>query len=116
MKNPMALIRAQQEPCKKRPITSDDFGLRSSVIEKPFQTKSATSIVAPVSAQCGPGDKCRKRYAAASLDKGQVPKLKCAMIEQLGKHSDWDPVGQRENLVASPPVRGYLANAQEEQR
>ena len=68
------------------------------------------------SAQCGSGNKCKKRYAAASLDKGQVSKLKCAMIEQLGKHSDWDPVEQRRNPVASPLVWGYLANAQEEQR
>ena len=68
------------------------------------------------STQCGPGDKGRKRYAATSLDKGQVSKLKCAMVEQLGKHSDWDSVELRENRVASPPARGYLANAQEEQR
>ena len=66
--------------------------------------------------QCRPGGKCRKRYAAAPLDKGQVSKLKCAMIKQLGKHSDWDPAKQRGNPVASPLVRGYLANAQEEQR
>ena len=38
------------------------------------------------------------------------------MIEQLGKHSDSDPVEQRGNPVASPLVRGYLAIAQEEQR
>ena len=68
------------------------------------------------SAQCRPGGKCRKRYVAASLGKGQVSKLKCAMIEQLGEHSDWDPVEQRGNPVASPLVRGYLANAPEEQR
>ena len=69
-----------------------------------------------INAQCRPGDKCRKRYAVSSLDIGKVSKLKCAMIEQLGKHSDWDSVEQRGNPVASPLVRGYLANAQEDQR
>ena len=38
------------------------------------------------------------------------------MIEQLDKHSDRDPVELRGNPAASPLVRGYLANAQEEQR
>ena len=30
----------------KKLLVSDDFGLRSPVIQKPFQTKSASSIVA----------------------------------------------------------------------
>ena len=68
------------------------------------------------SAQCRPGDKCRERFVAASLDKGQVSILKYATIPQLGRHSGGDPVEQRGNPVASPLARGYLANAQEKLR
>ena len=68
------------------------------------------------SSQCMSDGRCTKRYAAASLDEVKLSKLKWAMIEQLGKHSDGDPVEQRGNPVASPLVRGYLTNAQEEQR
>ena len=56
------------------------------------------------------------RYAAASLNKGHASKLKCAMMEQLGKLDDWDCVDKRGNPVASPLVRGYLSFAQGEQR
>ena len=38
----------QREPCSKKPPVSHDFGLRSSFIQKPFQTKRATFIVARV--------------------------------------------------------------------
>ena len=58
--------------------------------------------------QCRPGAKCKKRYAAVSLDKGHVSKLKCAMMEQLGKLDDWDCVEKHGNPVASPIVRDYL--------
>ena len=63
------------------------------------------------STQCMGGGRCRKRYAEASLDKGKISKLKWAMVEQLGKHSDWDPVEQEGNPVATPLARGYLADA-----
>ena len=67
-------------------------------------------------AQCQPGGHCKKRYAAASLDKGHASKLKCAMIEQFEKLDDWDCVEKRGNRVASPIVRGYLSFVQGEQR
>ena len=66
--------------------------------------------------QCRPGGHCKKRYAAASLDKGHASKLKCAMMEQLGKLDEWDCVEKRGNPVASPIVRGYLSFVQGEQR
>ncbi|CAN0189078.1 unnamed protein product, partial [Laminaria digitata] len=59
---------------------------------------------------------CKKRYAAASLDKGHASKLKCAMMEQLGKLDEWDGVEKRGNPVASPIVRGHLSFVQGEQR
>ena len=68
------------------------------------------------SAHCSHGGRCRKRYGAAFLDKGNNSKLKYPMVEQLSKHSDWDPVERQGNPVASPLVRGYLSHAQEEKR
>ena len=67
-------------------------------------------------AQCQPGGHCKKRYATGSLDKGHVSKLKCAMMEQLGKRDDWECVEKRGNPVATPIVRGYLSFVQREQR
>lgn len=66
--------------------------------------------------RCSSGGRCRKRYAAAFLDKENVFKLKLAAVKELGKHSDWTPFEQRGNPVASPPVREYLSNAKKEQR
>ena len=50
-KNKCHGLGAQESRPKKWPIIyffSDDFGLRSPVIQKPFQAKSATSTVARV--------------------------------------------------------------------
>ena len=66
--------------------------------------------------QYHPSRHSKRRYAAASLDKGHASKLKCAMMEQLGKLDDWDCVEKRGNPVASPLVRGYLSFARGEQR
>ena len=68
------------------------------------------------SAQCQPGGHCKKRYAAASLDKGRASKLKCAMMEQLGKLDYWDCVEKRGNPVACPIVRGCRSFVQGKQR
>ena len=38
--------------------------------------------------QCQPSVHCKRRYAAASLDKGHASKLQCAMMEELGKLDD----------------------------
>ena len=38
----------QRDSCKKKMSFYDSFGFRSPVIQKPFQTKSATSIVVRV--------------------------------------------------------------------
>ena len=67
-------------------------------------------------AQCQPGGHCKKRYAAASLDKGHASKLKCAMMEQLGKLDNWDWVEKLGNPVASPILGGNLSFVQGEQR
>ena len=63
-----------------------------------------------------PGGHCKKRYAAASLDKGHPSKLNCAMMEQLGNQHDWHCVEKRGNPVASPIVRGDLPFVLGEQR
>ena len=65
-------------------------------------------------AQCHPGGHCKKRYAAASLDKGHASNLKCAMMEQLGKLDDWDCVEKRGNPIANRIVRGCLSFVQGE--
>ena len=50
---PWPCVCAQRKSCKtKCRISPDDFGLRSPVIQKPFQAKGATSIVARVEATC----------------------------------------------------------------
>lgn len=46
---------------------------------------------------CLPGSSCAKRYAAASMQKGVVSKLKSAMKEQLGKGNEWDPLHRSGN-------------------
>ena len=48
MKNPMGPRCTTIISREKIAHSSDDFGLRGPVIQKPFQTKSATSIVARV--------------------------------------------------------------------
>ena len=48
--------------------------------------------------------------------KGHASKLKCAMMEQLGKLDDWDRVEKKGNPVVSPIVRGHLSFVQGEQR
>ena len=67
-------------------------------------------------AQCQPGGYRKSRYAAASPSKGHASKLKCAMMEQLGKLDDWGCVEKRGNPVANPIVQGYLSFVQGEQR
>ena len=49
----------KRESCTKKYLISDDFGLKSRpVIHKPFQTNSATSIVA--CGGCGPVSQCER--------------------------------------------------------
>ena len=45
MKNPMAYVHNESHG-KKNMYFSEDFRLRSTAIQKPFQTKRATSVVA----------------------------------------------------------------------
>lgn len=66
--------------------------------------------------QCQPGSACAKRYAAQSLDKGFVSKLKCAMSEILGKSEPWNDKEKRGNPADSDRVRRYLTCARVEQR
>ena len=65
---------------------------------------------------CTPGSGCAKRYAAQSLDKGFVSKLKCAMSEVLGISEPWNDKEKRGNPADSAVVRGYLKSARVEQR
>ncbi|CAM9728164.1 unnamed protein product [Pylaiella littoralis] len=66
--------------------------------------------------RCKLGSTCAKRYGAASLATGYVSRLKCVLMEQLGKLDDWDCVEKRGNPVASPLVRSYMTFVQGEQR
>ena len=65
---------------------------------------------------CLPNSPCAKRYAAASMQKGIVSKLKMAMQEQLGKDSSWDPATRSGNPCCSPLVDSYLVFTGEEQK
>lgn len=65
---------------------------------------------------CPAGSACARRYAADSLRKGVVSKLKMAMKEQKGKGDEWDPVSKSGNPCASPLVDSYLTFVNEEQR
>lgn len=58
---------------------------------------------------------CTKRYAADSLRKGFLCKLKMAMKEH-GKGEEWDPIRQMGNPCASPLVDSYLTFVSEEQK
>ena len=83
---------------------------------KLLHVASCPGVRSDSDAQCQPDGHRKKRYAAASLDKGHASTLKCAMMEQLGKLDDWDCVEKRSNPVASPIVQGYLSFVQGEQR
>lgn len=64
---------------------------------------------------------CAEKGAIASdgtqsLDKGFVPKLKCANSEALGKNESWDSQEKRGNAADSEIVCRYLRCVQVEQR
>ena len=63
-----------------------------------------------------PDSSCAKRYAAASMQKGIVSKLKMAIQEQLGQDGSWDPVTRSGNPCRSPLVDSYLVFTGEEQK
>ena len=56
---------------------------------------------------CREGSSCAKRYAADSLRKGFVSKLKMAMKEHV-KGEDWDPVRRIVNPCSSLLAESYL--------
>lgn len=60
-------------------------------------------------AQSRSSEKCGKRNAAVSLDKGHASRLQVAMMEQLGKLDD------RLCRETGQPGRGYLSLVQREQ-
>lgn len=66
--------------------------------------------------QCLPGSECAKHYAAASMQKGIVSKLKMAIKEQLGQDGSWDPTSRSGNPCRSPLVESYLTFKGEEQK
>ena len=86
--------------------------LRQDVL---FETLDELAVGSHSDVQCRPAGHSKKRGGAASLDKGHASKLKCAMMEQVGKLDDRDCVEKRGSPVASPLVRGYLSFVQEEQ-
>ena len=57
---------------------------------------------------CLPGSGCAKRYAAGSIDKAFISKMRAAMREQLGKVEERDPVEKKGN--------SYLTFVSEEQK
>ena len=64
---------------------------------------------------CREGSLCARRYAAESLRKGFVSKLKMAM-EEHGKGKEWDPVRRVGNPCSSLLVESYLTFASEEHK
>lgn len=62
------------------------------------------------------GKGCEKRYAAQTLDKDFVSKLKMAMAKLLGKTEPWNDTEKRGNPADSEIVRDYLTCAMVEQR
>ena len=65
---------------------------------------------------CAPGGACGKRYAAASLQKGFVSKLRMAYKESLFRGDVWDPRSANGNPCGSPRVDAYLTYAMETQK
>ena len=65
---------------------------------------------------CRPDSGCAKRYAAGSMDKAFISKLRMAMREQLGKVEEWDPVEKKGNPCSSALVESYLTFVSEEQK
>ena len=59
---------------------------------------------------------CAKRYAAQSIDKGFVSKLKCAISEILRKSEPWNDQDKRGNPADSAQVRAYLTHVRVEHR
>ena len=66
--------------------------------------------------QCPEGDPCPKRYAYASLDKGQISKLRITYQDQLGRPDEWNPITLRGNQVSGALIKVHLKFAREEQR
>ena len=65
--------------------------------------------------ECREGSRCARRYAAESLRKGFVSKLKMAMKEH-GKGEEWDPVRRVGNSCSSMLVESCLNFVSEEQK
>ena len=65
---------------------------------------------------CRPGSGCTKRYAAGSMDKRFISKLRMAMQKQLGKVEEWDPGDKKGNPCSSASVESYLTFVREEQK
>ena len=64
--------------------------------------------------ECREGSRCVRRYAAESLRKGFVSKLKMATKEHE-KGEEWDPVCRVGNPCSSMLVESYLTFVSEEQ-
>ena len=59
---------------------------------------------------------CAKRYAAGSLDKGYIVKLRAAYSELLGRGTEWSPLDQSGNPASGVCVTQHLAVSYEEQK
>jgi len=82
---------------------------------KMVHVTSCPGVGRPGDDACLEGSACAKRYAAESIRKGFVSKLKMAMKEH-GKGEEWDPVRRAGNPCASPLVDSYLTFVSEEQK
>ena len=78
--------------------------------------RSCPSVGLASSEACPPGNGCANRYAARSMDKGFVSKLRMVMREQLGKVEERDPVEKTGDPCSSPLVEFYLLFVNEEQK
>ena len=90
----------------------DSHGKGTKVVHSP----NCLAVGDTATSNCSLGDSCPRRYAAQSLDKGFVSKLKRAFSEILGKTEPWDNKEKRGNPADSDIVRGYLSCSRVEQR
>ena len=65
---------------------------------------------------CAPISGCTKQYAAGSIDKCFVSKLRMTMKEMLGTAEEWDPTEKRGTSCSSPLAEFYLTRVSNTQK
>lgn len=84
---------------------------------KVVHNRSCPGVGTDDESACDPGDPvCGKRYAAGTLDKSFVVKLRMEYRQSAHRGEDWDPIQRRGNPCGSPRVSSYLKYATETQK